>query len=282
MNPLDASYRYCESVARRRARNFYYSFLALPAPKRRAMCALYAFMRECDDLSDGDRASTDGLRQWRAHLDAALQGHLPQHPVWPAFLDTVSRHRIPADCLYGMIEGVSSDLEPHSFETFEDLYRYCYLVASVVGIATVHVFGFSDPRALLLAERCGIAFQLTNILRDVREDALNGRIYLPREDMARFSVTPEMLSAPTAAPELRRLLAFEAARARAYYEEAQPLIAMVEPDSRHALWALIEIYRRLLGRIEQRGYDVLAERVRLPALEKTSIALRAVLRRRGN
>lgn len=281
MNPIDASYRHCESVARRRARNFYYSFLALPAPKRRAMCALYAFMRECDDLSDGDRASMEGLRQWRAHLDAALQGSVPPHPVWPAFLDTVSRYRIPADCLYGMIEGVSSDLEPRSFETFEQLYRYCYLVASVVGIATIHVFGFSDPEAPRLAERCGIAFQLTNILRDVREDALNGRIYLPREDMARFSVTAEMLAASSMSPELRNLLAFEAGRARGYYEEAQPLIGMVEPDSRHALWALIEIYRRLLERIEQRDYDVLTDRVRLSALEKTSIALRAVLRRRA-
>ncbi len=279
MNPLDASYRHCESVARRRARNFYYSFLALPAPKRRAMCALYAFMRECDDLSDGDRASMEGLRQWRAHLDAALQGSVPPHPVWPAFLDTVSRYRIPADCLYGMIEGVSSDLEPRSFETFEQLYRYCYLVASVVGIATIHVFGFSDPQAPRLAERCGIAFQLTNILRDVREDALNGRVYLPREDMERFSVTPEMLAAPSVSPELRNLLAYEAGRARCYYEEAQPLIRMVSPDSRHALWALIEIYRRLLGRIEQRDYDVLTGRVRLSALEKASIALRAVLRR---
>lgn len=279
MNPLDLSYRYCESVARRRARNFYYSFLALPAPKRRAMCALYAFMRECDDLSDGDRASSESLIEWRAHLDAALDGRLPPHPVWPAFIDTVSRYRIPADCLYGMIEGVSSDLKPHSCDTFEQLYRYCYLVASVVGIATIHVFGFADPRAPQLAERCGIAFQLTNILRDVREDALNGRIYLPREDMARFSVTPEMLRAPVASPELRRLLAFEASRARAYYGEAQPLIAMVEPDSRNALWALIEIYRRLLDRIEQRGYEVLSSRVRLSALEKTAIALRAVLRR---
>ncbi len=279
MIPLEASYRHCESVARRRARNFYYSFLALPAPKRRSMCALYAFMRECDDLSDGDRASPQSLAEWRAQLDAALQGNLPPHPVWPAFLDSVSRFRIPADCLYGMIEGVSSDLEPHSFETFEQLYRYCYLVASVVGIAAIHVFGFSDPRAPQLAERCGVAFQLTNILRDVREDALNGRIYLPREDMARFSVTPEMLAASAASPELRRLLAFEASRARAYYDEAQPLISMVEPDSRNALWALIEIYRRLLDRIEQRGYEVLSSRVRLSALEKTAIALRAVLGR---
>lgn len=279
MTPLETSYSHCEAVARRRARNFYYSFLALPAPKRRAMCALYAFMRECDDRSDGERASRESLGEWRAQLGAALQGHVPPHPVWPAFIDTVTRYRIPAQCLYGMIEGVSSDLDPRPFETFDQLYRYCYLVASVVGIATIHVFGFSDPRAPQLAERCGIAFQLTNILRDVREDALNGRIYLPREDMERFSVTAGMLSAPAVCPELRRLLAFEAARARGYYEEARPLIGMVEPDSRRALWALIEIYRRLLERIEQRGYDVLGARVRLSALEKTSIALRAMLRR---
>jgi len=279
MISLEDSYRFCQAVARRRARNFYFSFLALPAHKRRAMCALYAFMRECDDRSDGDHASLESLREWRSHLDAALSGTLPPHPIWPAFIDTVSRCRIPADCLYGMIEGVSSDLSPRTFHTFQDLYRYCYLVASVVGIATIHVFGFSDPRAPLLAERCGIAFQLTNILRDIREDALHGRIYLPREDMERFAVTPPMLEAVSLSPQLRRLLEFEASRARAYYDEALPLIGMVEPDSRHALWALIEIYRRLLARIEQRGYDVLSGRVRLSTPEKSLIALRATLAR---
>jgi phytoene synthase len=279
MISLEDSYRFCQAVARRRARNFYFSFLALPAHKRRAMCALYAFMRECDDRSDGDHASLESLREWRSHLDAALSGTLPPHPIWPALIDTVSRCRIPADCLYGMIEGVSSDLSPRTFHTFQDLYRYCYLVASVVGIATIHVFGFSDPRAPLLAERCGIAFQLTNILRDIREDALHGRIYLPREDMERFAVTPPMLEAVSLSPELRRLLEFEASRARAYYDEALPLIGMVEPDSRHALWALIEIYRRLLARIEQRGYDVLSGRVRLSTPEKSLIALRATLAR---
>lgn len=279
MISLEDSYRFCQAVARRRARNFYFSFLALPAHKRRAMCALYAFMRECDDRSDGDHASLESLREWRSHLDAALSGTLPPHPIWPALIDTVSRCRIPADCLYGMIEGVSSDLSPRTFHTFQDLYRYCYLVASVVGIATIHVFGFSDPRAPLLAERCGIAFQLTNILRDIREDALHGRIYLPREDMERFAVTPPMLEAVSLSPQLRRLLEFEASRARAYYDEALPLIGMVEPDSRHALWALIEIYRRLLARIEQRGYDVLSGRVRLSTPEKSLIALRATLAR---
>jgi phytoene synthase len=279
MISLEDSYRFCQAVARRRARNFYFSFLALPAHKRRAMCALYAFMRECDDRSDGDNASLESLREWRSHLDAALSGSLPPHPIWPAFADTVSRCRIPADCLYGMIEGVSSDLSPRTFHTFQDLYRYCYLVASVVGIATIHVFGFSDPRAPLLAERCGIAFQLTNILRDIREDALHGRIYLPREDMERFAVTPPMLEAASPSPELRRLLEFEASRAHGYYEEALPLTGMVEPDSRHALWALIEIYRRLLARIEQRGFDVLSGRVRLSTPEKSLIALRAMLAR---
>jgi len=278
MTPLEESWRYCERVARRRARNFYYSFLALPAEKRRAMCALYAFMRECDDRSDGAGASLEKLADWRAQTEAALGGRAPGHPVWPALVETVRRYSVPPDCLYGMIEGVSSDLEPRSFESFDQLYRYCYLVASVVGIATIHVFGFHDERAPLLAERCGIAFQLTNILRDVREDALNGRIYLPREDMERFSVTPEMLAARQASPELRRLLAFEAGRARSFYAEAQPLIGMVDEDSRHALWALIEIYRRLLGRIEARGYEVMAGRVRVPAPEKMWIALRAVAR----
>jgi len=278
MTSLEDSWRYCERVARRRARNFYYSFLALPAEKRRAMCALYAFMRECDDRSDGAGASLEKLAEWRSQLEAALGGRAPDHPVWPALVETVRRYSVPHECLLGMIEGVASDLEPRSFETFDQLYRYCYLVASVVGIATIHVFGFRDERAPRLAERCGIAFQLTNIVRDVREDALNGRIYLPREDMERFAVTPEMLEARQASPELRRLLAFEAGRARAFYAEAQPLICMVDEDSRPALWALIEIYRRLLGRIEARGYEVMAGRVRVPAPEKMWIALRAAAR----
>lgn len=276
MTKLASSYGFCEAVARRRARNFYYSFLALPRGKKRAMCVLYAFMRECDDRSDGDGASPERLLEWRRELEATLRGAPAPHPVWPALLDVVDRYAIPPACLHRMIDGVSADLSPRHIATFDELYRYCYLVASVVGIATIHVFGFQDPAAPALAEKCGVAFQLTNIVRDVKEDALNGRIYLPAEDLERFGVRPSMLQAGSLAGELRRLLEFEARRARAYYEESRPLLDMVSADSRGALWALVEIYSRLLARIEQRGYDVLHGRIRLGWFEKSAIAARAI------
>lgn len=276
MMTLEASYQHCAEVARKRARNFYYSFLALPKQKRLAMCALYAFMRECDDLSDEAGATLSALDRWRADLDSSLAGRMASHAVWPALADTVERFRIPPRYLHEMIDGVSSDLVPHRVETFDDLYRYCYLVASVVGITTIHVFGFDDPAALPLAEKCGIAFQLTNIIRDVKEDALIGRVYLPAEDLRRFNVAPESLSGGLT-PELRRLLEFEAERARRYYDESRPLLGMIHADSRPALWALIEIYSRLLSRIQSRGYDVMQGRIRLSTLEKSAIALRAVV-----
>jgi phytoene synthase len=279
MTALEASYAHCVDVARSRARNFYYSFIALPKPKRLAMCALYAFMRECDDLSDGTGASRQALEGWREQLDLALAGKPAGHPVWPAFADTAARYRIPARYLREMIDGVSSDLEPRRIATFEELYRYCYLVASVVGLATIHVFGFEDPRALDLAEKCGVAFQLTNIIRDVREDALLGRCYLPEEDLRRFEVSAEMLESESTSPQLKRLLEHLAGRARAYYEESQPLLDMVHRDSRAALWALCEIYSRLLREIADRDYDVLPAKIRLSAPRKVSILLLAALHR---
>ncbi|WP_321470877.1 phytoene/squalene synthase family protein [uncultured Paludibaculum sp.] len=279
MSRLADSYAHCVRVARERAKNFYYSFLVLPEEKRLAMCAIYAFMRECDDLSDEAGASLANIAGWRAEMQQTLTGPPANHPVWPAFQDTVRKYRIPARYFHEMIDGVSSDLEPRRIETFDELYRYCYLVASVVGLTTIHIFGFDDPRALALAEQCGIAFQLTNIIRDVREDAVNQRVYLPAQDLARFSVTPEALAAPVTTPEIRQLLEFEGGRAQEYYRLSRPLIAMVREDSRPALWALIEIYSQLLNRIEQRGYDVMPGKVRLSTSEKMTVLARAWLRR---
>ncbi|MEP6539468.1 MAG: phytoene/squalene synthase family protein [Bryobacteraceae bacterium] len=260
------SYAYCRNVARTQARNFYYSFVLLPDEQRDAMCAVYAFMRYCDDLSDGPQtANLETMQHWRAELNAALDGAYGPNPCWPAFHDTVRRYSIPREYFHQMIDGVSSDLQPRRIETFEELYRYCYQVASVVGLTIIHIFGFEDPAALRLAEKCGIAFQLTNILRDVKEDQDRGRVYLPREDRERF-------------PDFHALMAFEAARAREYYRESRPLIEMVHKQSRASLWALIEIYRRLLERIEASNFDVMSRRIRLSGLEKASIVLRAWLR----
>jgi phytoene synthase len=274
---IGESYAFCEGVARRQAKNFYYSFLLLDPDRRKAMCAIYAFMRYCDDLSDAegvaDRAGS--IARWRQDLDSAFQGSIPEYPLWPAFVDTVARYRIPQRYFFEMIDGVGSDLEPRRILTFAELYDYCYHVASVVGLTIVHIFGFDSTEALKLAEKCGIAFQLTNVLRDVREDAENGRVYLPEEDLERFQVgTAELRGSSVSAP-LRELLKFEAGRARQYYRESAPLVAMVHPESRASLRALIGIYSRLLDRIEGSGYEVLTRRIRVPTWEKVWILLRS-------
>lgn len=277
MNQIDASYQYCRRVARSRAKNFYYSFLLLSRQQRLAMCAIYAFMRYCDDLSDEPGASRAAIDRWRAELEDALDGRFSGHAVWPAFHHTVRRFGIPREYFREMIAGVASDLEPRQLETFDELYRYCYQVASVVGLTIIHIFGFDTRAALPLAEKCGVAFQLTNILRDIREDAARGRIYLPAEDLRRFGVTPEDFCAGRRTDAFLQLLRFEGARARAYYNESLPLLDLIHHRSRRSLWALITIYSRLLERIAASDYDVFSRRIRLRAVEKSWIVVRALL-----
>jgi 15-cis-phytoene synthase len=276
---LDESYAYCRAVAKTRARNFYYSFVLLPPEKKNAMCAIYAFMRYCDDLSDDPGATRAAMNRWRQALTDALAGHPDGNPAWPGFLDSVTRYAIPREYFYEMIEGVASDLEPRTIATFAQLYQYCYRVASVVGLTIVHIFGFQSPEsraaALPLAEKCGIAFQLTNILRDVREDADLGRIYLPAEDLARFGVSGEDLKYGRRTEQFGRLMEFETERARSYYRESAPLLNLIAAKSRPSLWALIAIYSKLLDRVAESHYDVLMRRVSLSSAEKTWIVLRA-------
>ena len=280
---VEASYRFCRDVAKKRAKNFYYSFLLLEKPQRDGMCAIYAFMRHCDDLSDNP-ATTDKsqLRQsvalWRMELNRALEGEVADGAIWPAFHDTVERYKIPHRYFHEMIDGILSDVEPQQMETFADLYRYCYHVASVVGLTVVHIFGFRSTRALLLAEKCGVAFQLTNILRDVREDAEMGRIYLPLEDLNRFGVTVDQLRSGREDERFRQLMRFEATRARSCYEESAPLLELIEPKSRRSLWALRQIYMRLLARIERTNYSVLSRRINLPRRTKVKLLIWAFFR----
>ncbi len=280
---VEQSYRHCREIARSRAKNFYYSFLLLEKRQRDAMCAIYAFMRHCDDLSDDPSTSDKAalgqrIALWRLELDRALKGQIEGDPIWPAFHDTVERYAIPHRFFHEMIGGVTSDLEPRQMRTFDELYDYCYQVASVVGLTIIHIFGFRSVRALLLAEKCGVAFQLTNILRDVREDAEAGRVYLPLEDLNRFGVPAEQLRSGKEDEAFRALMRFEAERARAYYEESAGLADLIQPKSRRSLWALRQIYLRLLSKIEQANYSVLSRRINLPTHTKIALLLQAFLR----
>jgi phytoene synthase len=274
---LFASYKSAEEVARSRS-NFYYSIVVLPPEKRRALYAVYAFMRYCDDISDSSAGVADKralLRDWRSQLDAALSGSLLGNPILPAFRDTVNHFSIPAEYFHWILDGTEMDLDVWHYETFDDLYKYCFKVASAVGLVCLQIFGFCDARAKLYAEQCGIAFQLTNILRDVKEDAEMGRIYLPAEDLMKFHYTMEELRRGVLDERFRKLMSFEADRARQYYASARNLLPLVEETSRPALWAMIEIYRRILDRIVQRQFDVFRRPIRLPRTEKISIALKA-------
>jgi phytoene synthase len=279
---LRSSYAFCRDLSRQEAGNFYYSFLLLPLDRRRSMCALYAFLRHTDDLADSP-ADRDSKRErivlWRQELDRVLAGDGGSWAGWPALRDTVIRHGLPREHLHAVIDGVLMDVEPRGFTTFDELHTYCYHVASAVGLCCLHIWGYRSGggRAERLAESCGIALQLTNILRDVREDALNGRVYIPSDELQQFQVSPEELRGPHLNDRLRRLLEFQAQRAKRFYAEARPLIELVEPVGRPVLRCIVGIYRALLDEIIQRDYDVLASRVRLTGLRKTAIAVRSLV-----
>ncbi len=278
---LIASYRSAEAVARGRS-NFYYSFIVLPAEKRRAFCAVYAFMRHCDDVSDGSASLEEKrrmLQDWRSQLNAVYSGNIHKNPILPAFRDTVRNFSIPAQYFHWVIDGAEMDLDTFQYETFDDLFRYCFHVASAVGLVCLQIFGFSEERAKKYAEQCGTAFQLTNILRDVKEDAERGRVYLPAEDLRKFGYTVEDLRRGVLDERFRKLMGFEAGRAREYYSAARNLLPLVEETSKPALWAMIEIYERILNRIEQRQFNVFGSPIHLAAAEKISIALRALAMR---
>jgi 15-cis-phytoene synthase len=285
---LRESYRFCNVVARREARNFYYAFLLLPSLRRQSMCALYAFLRHTDDLADEPgpaEQKTRALESWRHALDASLVGDSGAWPGLPALADTVARHAIPPRLLHEVIEGVSMDIQPRGFATFDELADYCYHVASVVGLSCLHIWGYrsEEGQAERLAEHCGIALQLTHILRDVRDDARAGRIYLPRDDLARFGVEPEELTfAGRPSDRVRELLAFEARRAYAFYDDARRLVPLVDPVGRPVLRTIVGIYRALLDEIARRDYQVLDRRISLPSWRKIAIALGALAGRIDN
>ena len=284
---LTRSYENCHRIARDAHSNFYYAFFLLPKPKRDSLAALYAFMRLVDDVADEGHdlsAKQRGLARWRAALDAAVTGldqcfdgnaalTLSDSPdgaaeVLPALADTLQRHHIPTRYFHDLISGAEMDLTVRSYPTYDRLREYCYRVAGTVGLTCTHVFGFRDPRALDLAEKLGLAFQLTNILRDVRQDYALGRVYLPEEDLARFHVSPSDFAAAQATLGVRELLRFTADRAWQCYEEGAALFGLIDQESRPALWLLVHTYSALLARIEDLDFAVFGERVRLSRAEK--------------
>jgi phytoene synthase len=272
--PLARSFAWCERLTRSQAGNFYHAFRLLPAPKRRAMCALYAFLRVADDRTDGPEDVDEkrrALGEWRQQFEDALAG-VYHHPLHLAFHHTVVQHGIPRRHLEDVLDGVGMDLVTQSYETFADLYRYCYRVASAVGLACIHIWGFTDVRACEHAEAAGIALQLTNILRDLAEDAARGRVYLPREDLERFGYGVEQLHRGQRDERFRELMRFQVERARGYYESAAPLAELLDPAGRAVFLVMLRTYRGLLEAIVRRDYDVFRHRVRLSRLHKLWLA----------
>jgi phytoene synthase len=275
---LARSYAFCDRLARQEAGNFYHGFRLLPRAQRLAMSALYAFLRIADDLSDGPGSPADKRRllaDWRNGLDRALAGEYC-HRLHEALHHTVQTFHIPRQYLDDVLDGVEMDLEPMVYATFEDLRLYCYRVASAVGLACIHIWGFIDERAKVHAEEAGIAFQVTNILRDLGEDAARGRVYLPREDLDRFGYDAAEIGKGVRDNRFRALMHFEVERARHYYDGAQPLVSMLPPPGRAVFLVLSRTYRALLDAIEQRDYDVFTRRVSVSQWRKLFFALRAL------
>lgn len=291
---LDMAYSVCRHIARSAAKNFYYGFMVLPRRKRNALSAVYAFMRRCDDITDDNSLSLQDRRyrltEWLAAVHRALAGEPTDDPLLLALADTQRRYQIPVGLLDQLAYGTAADLEQESalpeqpglpavrYRTFDELQQYCYGVAAVVGLVCIRIFGYRDPAAEPLAERCGLAFQLTNIIRDLKEDAAMGRIYFPEEDWSRFNLSAADFSSPQV-ERMRPLLELEAGRAQELYKSGEELIPFVNEDSQPALWTLITIYRRLLEKIAARQYDVVSSRIRLTAFEKLTILAQGFLKR---
>ena len=294
---VEQAYASCRAIARREAKNFYYAFRVLPKAKSDAMCAIYAFMRRADDISDDESISLEErqaqmqtwLATWRASRspEAIQDDSFLRDDIFLAVGDAQRRFAIPDSLLEDLVRGTTMDLEPpdassggrmdlggglQGFRTFADLYRYCFLVASVVGLVCIRIFGYTDPEAELLAERTGVAFQLTNILRDVKEDAERGRIYLPQDLLEEFGVANTDLLALAAGrpvqPNEQAMLNRLSSQAWEYYESARALLPLIDADSRGALWVLVEIYSSLLRQIDLRAGDVFSQRVSVPTRGK--------------
>lgn len=274
------SYAFCKKVAKKEAKNFYYGIRTLPKPKRNALYALYAYMRHCDDMADNaddPLIKKKNIDQWREMTQKALSGTFLDYPEMPAFADAVYRYQIPHHYFFELIDGVEMDITPRRFEHFSDLYQYCYRVASVVGLCCLYVYGFEDETAKSKAIDCGIAFQLTNILRDIKEDASKDRIYIPIEDLNQFAYSEKELKQGILNQAFDDLMEFQFKRAKDYYELGKLLIKDIEQDSQFSLRTIIAIYENLLNKLSQNHKKILSGRISLTLREKLAIVLKSLL-----
>lgn len=272
---VEEAYRECARVTRDRAKNFAYGLLLLPAEQRDAMCAVYAFCRACDDAVDEPETPEQkwvALETLETQLDAALAGR-PEGPVFTALMDAKARYGIPTEYFHGHLAAFRMDMERTRYATFDDLREYCHGVASLVGLMCLHIFGFTSPEAKGPAVDLGIAMQLVNVIRDVKEDAARGRIYLPQDELARFGVPEAQVLAGDATEGFRALMAHQAARAREHFERSRALYAWLPRASRKYPRFLSAVYGRTLDAIEREGYPVLDRRVELSKLAKVRVAL---------
>lgn len=281
------SLKYCARLTRQQAANFYYGMKLMPEPKRSAMYALYAYLRLVDDIADDDAGRSPEQRRadladWQRMTHEAIAGRVhsvrvddPRRLLWPAFAAMVRRYRVPTHLFDDAIAGQLQDLEFTGFDTFQELQQYCYRVAGVVGLASLHIWGFEGGEATeQMAIDRGLAFQLTNILRDLREDASRHRLYLPRAELSAAGVTEDDL-ARGAGDHLRDFLTAQIARAQAYYDSSAPLRDRIEPDSRATLDAMTQIYHGLLTKMASDPLRMMRERVRMSLLAKLRIGWKA-------
>jgi phytoene synthase len=271
---------YCQQKAAASGSSFYYSFLFLPSERRRAITALYAFCREVDDIVDEVAdvgVARTKLAWWRTEVANLFAGH-PQHPVTKALAPFTASHGIDAGRMNEIIDGMEMDLVYHRYPDFDSLKLYCHRAAGVVGQLSASIFGYSEASTLEYAESLGIAFQLTNIIRDVGEDARRGRVYLPQDELARFGLTPEDVLARKGGEPFVKLMRFQSERAQSYYDLAFSKLAPPDRRSQRAGLIMAAIYRTLLDEIQRDDFQVLEQRVTLTPMRKLWIAWKTWVR----
>ena len=274
---LEAAYQECQRITRREARNFYYAFVILPPARRRAIYVAYAFCRYCDDAVDSEASTEEKLvrlAELRQQLKQCYQGQA-SGPVFTGLAHVAREYAIPREYFDEVLSGMEADLVKTRYQDFDELRQYCYQVASAVGLICIHIFGFKDARARTHAIDLGLAMQLTNIARDVKEDLEFGRIYLPQDELARFGCTEEDLLSGSVSDAFREMMRFHTQRAREYFHSGFQLLPYLNPRSRACVSVLGGIYSELLDRIESANYDVFSRRVSLSTSEKLAVMARA-------